>query len=1039
MPDNRMLKPLGPGDHVFLVDGSSFVFRAYFQSINQDAKYNYRSDGLPTGAIRLFSTKLYQFLLDGAVGIKPTHLAIVFDKTEDTFRKQIYPDYKGTRRDPPDDLKPQFPLMREACRAFGLEPVEKDGYEADDIIATYAREAEAAGADVLIISSDKDLMQLVSDKVQFYDFESGQKGRPGYRPERRIDRQGVIDYFGVPPEKVVDVQALVGDTSDNVPGVPGIGLKTASALISEYGDLETLLARAGEIKQPKRRELLTGFADQARMSKRLVTLDCHVDVPTPLAATRVGELDAKRLIAFAKAIELITLTKRVGENSGIDPNTVEADPRLKSDKLHAATYAAKLLTPAEAAHSSPLAGQGGARSARREGETAHSPGTGELPLGLPPRPQLRPANGGAPLGSGEGGPWLRPAERAAAGLAAATATPVDPRGYETVTGLDRLDAWIAEAGSLGRVAIGMEATAGDPMLAEITGVALATAPGKAAYIPLGHRNGATDLLGPGLLAGQIPEGEALARLKPLLEDGAVLKIGHDLKALSLMLARRGIAVEPYDDTILLAYTLDAGKGDVTLSALSELWLGHTPIALRSLTGSGKAAVAFAGVPLDRATEYAAQRADLTLRLWLALKPRLPAERMTNLYETLERPLVPVLARMEERGVKVDRQALSRLSGEFAQKLGGLEHEIYMLAGESFNIGSPKQLGDILFGKFGLPGGKRTKTGAWSTGADVLDELAAGGNELAARILDWRQLSKLKSTYTDLLPGFIHGETGRIHTQYALAATSTGRLSSYEPNLQNIPIRTEAGRRIRTAFVAEEGMKLISADYSQIELRILAHIADIPQLREAFAEGRDIHAMTASEMFGVPVEGMPREVRNRAKAINFGIIYGISPFGLANQLTIPREEAAAYIKKYFERFPGIREYMEAMKAHVREHGFVRTLFGRKIHFPQVKSGNFAERSFVERASINAPIQGTAADIIRRAMIRMEPALKAAKLTSTRMLLQVHDELVFEAPEEKVETAIPVIAGVMAKAAEPAVMLSVPLKVDAHAASNWDEAH
>ncbi len=1024
---NPNAQPIGPGDRIFLVDGSSFVFRAYFQSINQDAKYNYRSDGLPTGAIRLFSTKLYQFLLDGAVGIKPTHLAILFDKSEDTFRKEIYPDYKGTRREPPDDLKPQFPLMREAVRAFGLEPIEKAGFEADDLIATYARQAEAAGADVLIISSDKDLMQLVDDRIQFYDFESGQKGRPGYRPERRLDRQGVIDYFGVPPEQVPDVQALIGDTSDNVPGVPGIGLKTASALIAEHGDLETLLARAGEIKQPKRRELLIGFAEQARMSKRLVTLDCEVEIDTPLAATRVGDLDGRKLIAFAKAIELITLTKRVGENSGIDPNTVEADPRLKSDKLHAATYAAKLLPPEEVILPAPSASDATAPVAPPE-----------LPLGLPPRGQARPANGGAPVGSGDSGEWLRPADRAAAGLAAATAIPLDPALYETVTTLDRLEAWIADAAEAGRLTVNVQSTSGDPMQATITGIGIAIAPGRAAYVPLGHRNGAADLLNPGLLEGQIPESEALARLKPLLEDGSVLKIGHDLKALSLLLGRHGIALAPFDDTVLLAYALDAGKGDVALAALAQRWVGHVALARKDVTGSGRGAVAFESVPLDRATRYAAEDAELTLRVWLALKPRLAPERMTNLYETLERPLVPVLARMEERGVRVDRQALSRLSGEFAQKLGGLEDEIYGLAGDSFNIGSPKQLGDILFGKFGLPGGKKTKTGAWSTGADVLDELAANGNELAARILDWRQLSKLKSTYTDLLPTYIHAETGRIHTQFALAATSTGRLSSYEPNLQNIPIRTEAGRRIRTAFIAGEGMKLISADYSQIELRILAHVADIPQLKEAFAKGDDIHAMTASEMFGVPVAGMPREVRNRAKAINFGIIYGISAFGLANQLTIPREEAGAYIKKYFERFPGIRDYMEAMKAHVHEHGFVRTLFGRKIHFPQANSGNYAERAFVERASINAPIQGTAADIIRRAMVRMEPALAEARIPA-RMLLQVHDELVFEVPEEEAERAMPVIAGVMAKAADPAVALSVPLHVDAKAAGNWDEAH
>ncbi len=1037
MSDSKRPQPIGPGDHVFLVDGSSFVFRAYFQSINQDAKYNYRSDGLPTGAIRLFSTKLYQFVREGAVGIRPTHLAILFDKSEDTFRKEIYPDYKGTRREPPDDLVPQFPLMREAVRAFGLEPIEKAGFEADDLIATYAKEAEKAGADVLIISSDKDLMQLVTDRILFYDFESGQKGRPGYRPERKIDRQGVIDYFGVPPEQVIDVQSLVGDTSDNVPGVPGIGIKTASALIQEYGDLETLLARAEEIKQPKRRETLIGFAEQARMSKQLVTLDCRVECETPLAATRVGEFDAEKLIAFAKAIELTTLVKRVGEASGIDPNSVDADPRLKSDKLHHATYAAKLMPAEERGDDTSFR----LKPESIDGKAVEGSGAMDPGLSLPSA-----AIGGR--GDGEGvadaaASWspngaFAPAGRAQAAAVAATAEPIDLAGYETIADLARLEEWIDAAMEAGRVAIDVQFTSPDPMQADIVGIGLASRPGKAAYIPLGHRNGATDLLGPGLLAGQIPAAEALKRLKPLLEDASVLKLAHNLKPIRLFFARHGIDVAPYDDTILISYALDVGKGGAGLDELSERWLGHVPLTLKEAAGTPRGSVAIADLPLDRATQYAAENADLALRLWTSLKPRLVAEHMTNLYETLERPMVPVLARMEERGIKVDRQALSRLSGEFAQKLGGLEAEIYGLAGEEFNIGSPKQLGDILFGKFGLPGGKKTKTGAWSTGADVLDELAAGGVELAARILDWRQLSKLTSTYTDLLPGFIHPATGRIHTQYALASTNTGRLSSYEPNLQNIPIRTEAGRRIRTAFIAEEGQRLISADYSQIELRILAHIADIPQLKQAFAEGLDIHALTASEMFNVPVAGMPREVRNRAKAINFGIIYGISAFGLSNQLSIPREEAAAYIKRYFERFPGIRGYMDAMKAHVREHGYVTTLFGRKIHFPQVKSGNPAERAFVDRASINAPIQGTAADVIRRAMIRMEPALAKAKL-SAKMLLQVHDELVFEAPEDEVEAAMPVIADVMAKAAEPAIWLTVPLQVDAHAARNWDEAH
>ncbi|MCP4380884.1 MAG: DNA polymerase I, partial [Hyphomicrobiales bacterium] len=791
-------KPIGPGDHVFLVDGSSFVFRAYFQSINQDAKYNYRSDGMPTGALRLFSTKLYQFVREGAVGIRPTHLAILFDKTEDTFRKEIYPDYKGTRRDPPDDLIPQFPMMREAVRAFGLEPIEKAGFEADDLIATFAVEAENAGADVLIISSDKDLMQMVSDKVQFYDFESGIKGRKGYRPERRIDIDGVIDYFGVPPDRVIDVQSLVGDTSDNVPGVPGIGIKTASALIKEYGDLETLLSRAEEIKQPKRRETLINFADQARMSKQLVTLDRAVESETPLAATRVGELDPTRLIAFAKAMELTTLTKRVGEAADIDPNTVDADPRLKSDKLHDATYAARLMT-ADSSDSTP-GGSDGVKAAE-EGATSDGAQT--------------------------------PAVAAATAAAeAATTPPMTASSYETIGDAESLQAWIAAATDAGRVAISLEASSADPMQADVVGIALAVSPGKAAYVPLGHRNGETDLLDPGLLPGQLKPTEALAALKPLLEDPAVLKLAHNLNPTLVQFARHGIDVGPYDDIVLLSYALDAGKGGNGLVELSERWLGHVPSARKEITGTGRSAITFAEAPLDRATVHAGETAELILRLWSTFKPRLPAERMTNLYETLERPMVPVLARMEERGIQVDRQALSRLSGEFAQKLGGLEDEIHTLAGEPFNIGSPKQLGDILFGKLGLPGGKKTKTGAWSTGADVLDELSASGVDLAARILDWRQLSKLKSTYTDLLPGFIHPETGRIHTQYALASTSTGRLSSYEPNLQNIPIRTEAGRRIRTAFVAPAGSRLISADYSQIELRLLAHIADIPELKQA---------------------------------------------------------------------------------------------------------------------------------------------------------------------------------------------------------------
>jgi DNA polymerase-1 len=603
-----------------------------------------------------------------------------------------------------------------------------------------------------------------------------------------------------------------------------------------------------------------------------------------------------------------------------------------------------------------------------------------------------------------------------------------------------LQAWIAEAREVGRVAFRTETTSLDPMRAELVGFSLATGAGRAAYVPLAHRASDGDLLGGGFVEGQIPLDTALAAIAPLLADPSVLKIGHNVKYDWLVMRRMGIELAPFDDTLLLSYVLDGGTaGGHDFDSLAEKWLGHRIISLKDLIGSGKKSVSFDLVEIERATTYSTEGADLALRLWRILKPQLPSKSVVSVYERLERPLVPTLAHMEERGIAVDRQMLSRLSGEFAQRAAAIEEEIHQIAGERFTIGSPKQLGDILFGRMGLPGGSKTRTGQWSTTAQVLEELAAEGHELPRKIVDWRQLTKLKSTYTDALPGYVNPRTKRVHTTYALASTTTGRLSSYEPNLQNIPIRNAEGRKIRTAFIAEPGHKLISADYSQIELRVLAHVADIPQLRQAFADGVDIHAMTASEMFSVPVEGMPAEVRRRAKAINFGIIYGISAFGLANQLSIERSEAGDYIKRYFERFPGIRDYMEGSKAFSREHGYVETIFGRRIHFPDIRASNPSVRAFNERASINAPIQGSAADIIRRAMIRMDGALAEAKLDSVRMLLQVHDELVFEAPEGDVEQAIPVIRHVMENAAMPAIHMAVPLHVDARAAHNWDEAH
>lgn len=992
--------PLKAGDHVFLVDGSGYIFRAFHALPPLTRK----SDGLPIGAVAGFCNMLFKLLRDSVVGERPTHLAVIFDHSSETFRNRLYSEYKANRTEPPEDLRPQFKLIRDAVRAFDIPSIEQKDYEADDLIATYARLASEAGATTTIVSSDKDLMQLVGNGVTLYDTMK----------DKRIGRDEVIEKFGVGPERVVDVQSLAGDSVDNVPGVPGIGIKTAAQLIEEYGDLDTLLARAGEIKQPKRREALLENADKARLSRDLVRLETHVPLDVPLEDLGVHDPDPRLLIAFLKAMEFNSVTRRVVEAYDADASLIEADPELAKP---------------------------GAGTSWQVGVT-HS--------GTPPSPRRRadqysegPTATELHAHIGEATPqddsWT-PQARASHRAVAAVTRKIDRSGYVTVTDLATLDAFIAEAREAGVVAVDTETSALDAMAADLVGVSLAVRAGRACYIPLAHRSeGSADLFGGNeLLAGQIPVRDAIARLKPLLEDRSILKIGQNMKYDWNVLKRHGIEVSPFDDTMLLSYVLDAGRGSHGMDELSKRHLGHETIPFSQVAGSGKNFIGFARVPLDKATAYAAEDADVTLRLWQVLKPRIVAEQMTNAYETLERPLVEVLARMERRGISIDRQILSRLSGEFAQTMARLESEIHALAGETFNLGSPKQLGDLLFGKMGLPGAKKTATGAWATGAQILEELADQGHELPKQILNWRQLSKLKSTYTDALPTFVNKETGRVHTSFSLAATTTGRLASSEPNIQNIPVRTEEGRKIRAAFVAIPGHKLISADYSQIELRVLAHMAHIPQLTKAFADGIDIHAMTASEMFGVPVEGMDPMIRRRAKAINFGIIYGISAFGLANQLGIGREEAGAYIKKYFERFPGIRDYMESTKKFAREHGYVETIFGRRCHYPQIASSNPSERAFNERAAINAPIQGTAADIIRRAMIRMESALDAAKLKAG-MLLQVHDELIFEVPDDEVDATIAVVKRIMIDAPHPSVQLAVPLQVDARAASNWDEAH
>jgi DNA polymerase-1 len=947
---NNQPAGIGKGDHLYLIDGSGYIFRAYHALPPLTRK----SDGLPVGAVAGFCNMLNKMLTGFGTG-GPTHLAVVFDYSGKSFRNDLYPKYKAQRPPAPEDLVPQFPLIREATVAFGLPSIEMEGYEADDLIATYARLATEAGATVTVVSSDKDLMQLVGNGVDMLD----------PMKVKTIGPDEVREKFGVDPDRVIDVQALAGDSVDNVPGAPGIGIKTAALLIGEYGDLDTLLERAAEIKQPKRREALIDNVDQIRLSRELVRLKLDVPIKEALGEFVVEKPDPEALLSFLAKMEFRTLTNRIAEILGVEPPVVGT-----------------AKTPA---------------SARETGEAA-SDGPGavrEMP-------------------------------------------PIDRDTYVTIRDTDTLAAWIAEATDNGQLCVDLETTSLDEMKAEIVGIAMATAPGRAAYVPVGHVIGDGDLLG---IVERVPDQMALEptlqALKPLLADPAILKIGQNLKYDLKVLKRHGVAVAPIDDTMLMSYALDSGLNSHGMDVLSERHLGHRALPIKELIGSGRSAITFDKVDLAKAATYAAEDADITLRLWHKLRPRLAAERVSTVYHTLERPLIPVLVDMELAGIKVDRDVLSRLSNNFAQSMAGLEDEIHKLAGHRFNIGSPKQLGEILFDAMSLEGGKKGKTGAWGTGADVLETLAAEGHDLPARVLDWRQLSKLKSTYTDALQTHINAETGRVHTSFSLAATSTGRLASTDPNLQKIPVRTEEGRQIRTAFIAEPGNLILSLDYSQIELRIFAMMAGIDVLKKAFHDGLDIHAMTASEVFGVPIEGMDPMVRRQAKAINFGVIYGISAFGLSNQLRIPRSEAQTFIDAYFERFPGIRAYMEATKEHARDKGYVETMFGRRIHTPDINQKG-PGRGFSERAAINAPIQGTAADVIRRAMIRIPEAMAGAKL-SGRMLLQVHDELLFEVPEVEAEATAKTVRAVMEGAADPAVHLDVPLVVDAGQGASWAEAH
>ncbi|MBN8849562.1 MULTISPECIES: DNA polymerase I [unclassified Sphingomonas] len=917
--------------HLYLVDGSGYIFRAYHVLPKLTNQH-----GEPAGAVYGYTTMLWKLAKELHEADGPTHLAVILDAAEETFRNAMYDQYKAQRPPAPEDLVPQFPMIRDATRAFSLPCIEERGWEADDLIASYAKAALAQGWQVTIISSDKDLMQLLTEPgIDMLDTMR----------DRRMGPEAVIEKFGVGPDKLGEVLALMGDSVDNVPGVPGVGPKTAAKLITEYGDVEAVLAAAPGMKPGKLRENLIAHADMARLSRRLVELASDVPLPHPLEEMELNGIPEAPLRAFLEHHGFKSLLAKLGQVADAPQPAPSPTVVLEEDP------------------------------------------------------------------------------------------PCDHDAYETVSDEAALDRWIAAARHQGYVAIDTETTAKDPMLAELVGVSMALAPNRACYIPLAH--GGTDMFAEKPV--QIDRDVALAKLRPLLEDPGVLKIGHNLKYDLIVLGRLGIDVAPFDDSIVMSFDLDAGLHGHGMDELAATHLSHSCIAYKDVVGTGKKQLGFHEVDLKAATRYAAEDADVTLRLWRRFRARLPAEGATRIYQMVDRPLVPVIARMERRGIKVDRERLAQLSRGFDAEIAVLETTIHGLAGGSFTIGSPKQLGDVLFERMGIKGGRKGKSGVYSTDVNELERIAADkdspGAEIAARVLDWRQLTKLKNTYTDTLQEQIHPETGRVHTSYSLTGAQTGRLSSTDPNLQNIPIRTETGRQIRDAFVAEPGNVILAADYSQIELRLAAHMADVPALKEAFARGDDIHAMTARELFGE----LSRDTRARAKTINFAILYGISRWGLAGRLDVSSDEAQAMIDRYFERFPGINRYIAETLTHVRERGFTETLFGRKTHFPRIKSKVQHERQGAERAAINAPIQGSSADIIKRAMARMEPALAEAGLIGTRMLLQVHDELVFELPASEVDAARPVIERVMATAAEPVVRLDVPLAVEIGVGESWGAAH
>ena len=926
--------------HIYLVDGSTYIFRAYHALPPLTRK----SDGFPVGAISGFCNMLDKLIKDERENNNLTHLLVIFDASGKTFRNDIYPKYKANRSSPPEDLIPQFPVIRKATDAFNVNHVEMLGYEADDLIASYAKAAIDEKMKVTIVSSDKDLMQLVKEDVSMLDTMKN----------RLIQKNEVIEKFGVEPKKVIDVQSLAGDSIDNIPGVPGIGIKTAALLINEYDNLDNLLEKASNIKQNKRRESLIEFADQARLSRELVTLKEDVKLPIPIKDIEIQSFDPKKLISFLKGMEFKTLTEKKAREFNLNLEDIETEElELEFNK-----------------------------EKEVETETKNEKDFNKF----------------------------------------------DYKKYSTIINKNELDKWKRKITEKGYVAIDTETDSLNAIEANLIGFSLATGINEACYIPIKHDNADK----------QIHIDDATDFLKSINEDPSILKIFHNKKYDALVLDKYNIKVNSYDDTMLISYSLGSGGTRHSLDFLAKKYMSHSAISFKEIAGSGKSQKSFNEISINEASIYAAEDADITFRLWKILRPRLMSEKISSVYETIERPLAKVIMDMEKNGVCVDEKILKELSIKFENDIKRIEKECFEIVGNEFNLGSPKQIGEILFDKLKIKGGKKTPSGAWSTDAETLNFLASSGNILPKLLLEWRGLSKLKSTYTDALPNFINKNTKRIHTSYSMSSTSTGRLSSSDPNLQNIPIKNDEGKMIRSAFIADEGYSLISADYSQIELRIIAHISDDNNLKNAFKNNIDIHSLTASEVFGVPIEDMSQDIRRKAKAINFGIIYGISPFGLSNQLDISRSEASDYIRSYFEKFPSIRDYMESTKEFAKNNGFVKTLFGRKCIIDDPGNRGPGGKAFMERAAINAPIQGTAADIIKRAMIKIPKNLKKENL-ETKMIMQVHDELVFETKDSEIEKTMSIVIKEMSEAHKPVVDLSVDLKVEAASGKNWDQAH